>query len=283
MNTPVTVIGLGLMGKALAAALAGNGYPTTAWNRSATAVPDGVTRLDTVAESSPTMVVCLSTYDVMDEVLSTVELRGRTVINLTSGTPGEARRAAAWAAERGAAYLDGAIMASPQMIGTPQAQLLYGGPKDLFAAGEPMLRVFGGTTVHLSEDPGVPLLYDLALLAMLYAAGQGLEHAQALVGTAGVSATEFQPYANAWLTHVIGPMAGPENAHAIDAGEHATDVSNINTNALAIGHVIRASQDAGLPADWLFAQQARLEQAVADGYGSESPTRLIDYLRKEMG
>ncbi|MFI6497992.1 NAD(P)-binding domain-containing protein [Nonomuraea typhae] len=281
MNTPVTVVGLGLMGKALAAELARNDYPTTAWNRSVTEVPEGVTRLASVAESSPTMVVCLSTYEVMYEVLATADLRGHTVINLTSGTPGEARKAAAWAAGQGAAYLDGAIMAVPQMIGLPQAQLFYGGPADLFESCAPMLRVFGGATVHLAEDPGVPLLYDLALLAILYAAGQGLAHAQALVATAGVSATQFQPYANAWLTHVIGPMAGPENARAVDEGEHATDVSNINTNALAIGHVVRASRDAALPVDWLLAQQARLEQAVADGYGADSPTRLLDYLTEE--
>jgi 3-hydroxyisobutyrate dehydrogenase-like beta-hydroxyacid dehydrogenase len=39
-------------------------------------------------------------------------IRGKLVVELTSGTPHGAREAGHWAVERGASYLDGAIMAT---------------------------------------------------------------------------------------------------------------------------------------------------------------------------
>ncbi|MDG9683281.1 hypothetical protein QC334_11125 [Streptomyces sp. DH18] len=41
---------------------------------------------------------------------------GRALVNLNSGTPKEAHAAASWAAERGVAYLDGAVMVPPPLV-----------------------------------------------------------------------------------------------------------------------------------------------------------------------
>ncbi|MDT3398970.1 NAD(P)-binding domain-containing protein [Streptomyces sp. B1866] len=289
-RTPVTVIGLGLMGRALAAALLDAGHPTTVWNRTPAAadllVARGATLADTpaaAARASGTVVVCLATYEVMFDVLDSAALGGRTLVNLVSGTPDDAREAAAWAAERGAEYLDGAIMAVPQMIGSPEAQLFYGGPKDVFEEQEPVLRRFGGGTVHLGSDPGIALVYDLALLTLMYAALLGLRHAQTLARAAGVTATDLQPYLSSWIAHLILPLTGPEDAAAVDSGEHATDVATLSANALAVGHITRASRQSGVPVGWLTALRAQLDQAIADGHGADGFSRLIDYARTVPG
>src|SRR5688572_15625198 len=126
----VTVIGLGAMGQALAAAFLKNGHPTTVWNRTAEKADDlvakGARRAATVAEAvlaSPVVVVCVLDYDVVREILAPAggALSGRAIVNLTNGTPQQARETAKWIAAQGADYLDGGIMATPPMIGEPHA------------------------------------------------------------------------------------------------------------------------------------------------------------------
>lgn len=114
----VTTLGLGRMGSALAGAMARAGHTVTVWNRTASrAMPlrdRGVVVADSVASacaSSDVEFVSVSDYDTTRELLDGEDvasvLRGRTLVQLTSGTPSQARELAAWAAERGIAYIDG--------------------------------------------------------------------------------------------------------------------------------------------------------------------------------
>ncbi|MFJ8974108.1 MULTISPECIES: NAD(P)-dependent oxidoreductase [Streptomyces] len=288
-RSPVTVIGLGLMGTALAGALLSAGHPTTVWNRTPEKADDlverGARRAASVAEAvaaSPLTIVCVSTYEVTHELLDPLgeALAGRVVVNLVSGTPGDARRSAEWAAKLGVPYLDGAIMAVPQLIGTPQGLLFYGGPQELYDAHASVLQVFGGQTTYLGEDFGAPLVYDLALLTMLYGAGYGWVHAQALINSAGIPASAFQPFAQAWTQHVILPGVGDlDHGRAIDQRDYATEVSNLNTNRLALSHVIGASEEAGIPVDALTPLRGYLDALVAEGHGLDGFARVWEKLR----
>ncbi|WP_169803790.1 NAD(P)-binding domain-containing protein, partial [Actinomadura rubrobrunea] len=136
-RAPVTVIGLGSMGTALARAFLRAGHPTTVWNRTPEKadglVAEGAVRAATVAEAASAaelIVICVLDHRAVRAILDAAgdALAGRVVVNLTSSTPEEARQAAARAAERGVRYLDGAIMAVPTMIGSERALIFYGGP-----------------------------------------------------------------------------------------------------------------------------------------------------------
>ncbi|CAM3603277.1 MULTISPECIES: NAD(P)-dependent oxidoreductase [Paenibacillus] len=288
--TAVTVIGLGNMGVALAEAFLKGGHPTTVWNRSANKadglVAKGAALASTVADAvaaSPVVIICLSTYEVMHEQLSplTDELSGRVLVNLTSGTPDQARNTAIWAAEREVEYLDGAIMAVPQLIGLPETLIFYGGSKTLFEAHAPLLRVLGGNAAYLGDDHGAPLLYDLALLTMLYGSVYGYLHAHAFLSTANISPTAFLPFATNWVNHVIAPsITNPDSARALEERNYATDVSNLNTNKLGLEHIIRASKELDIPAEWLKPLHAIAAQQVAEGYGNDAFERVFEALRK---
>ena len=98
MKTPVTVLGLGAMGTALARAFLAAGHPTTVWNRTPGRSPEldtlGATRAATAAEAvaaSPLVVVCLLVDATVRSTLDGLDLTGRTVANLTNGTPAQAR------------------------------------------------------------------------------------------------------------------------------------------------------------------------------------------------
>ncbi|MFJ3586849.1 NAD(P)-dependent oxidoreductase [Streptomyces sp. NPDC090127] len=288
-NAPVSVVGLGLMGQALAATVLKNGHPTTVWNRSAdkadALVAEGAKLAGSVAEAvaaSDVVIVCVSTYEVTRDLIDPLaaELAGKTLINLTTGTPDDARSTAAWAAEHGISYLDGAIMAIPPLVGTPMGQFFYGGKKAVFEAHEPLLLELGGASVHVSEDTGVPLIFDLALLTVLYAAGQGWGHAHALVNTAGISAQEFQPYVNTWVQYVVSAaIASQDQARVIDEADYATEISNVNTNQLALGHILQASKELGVDASWLEPVKAAADELVAEGYGNDSFARTFEKVK----
>lgn len=285
---PVTVLGLGMMGAALAGAFVRNGNRTTVWNRSAgkadALVAKGAVAAGDVREAvdaSPVIVVCVSTYDVMNDLFGPLgdALRGKVVVNLTSGTPEEARGAAAWAADNGVQYLDGAIMAVPQMIGLPEALIFYGGAQEVFAGQEELLKLLGGNIVYLGADAGVPMIYDLALLTMLWSSLAGYYHAQALVSTVGVKAAEFLPFANTWIEHVITP-AIPESAEEIDSASFETEISSLNVNKAAISHLVKTSNQLGIDSDMSVAIQALIEKRVAAGHGTHALSSLVEAFKK---
>jgi saccharopine dehydrogenase-like NADP-dependent oxidoreductase len=133
----VTVIGLGLMGSALAEAFVKKPLAVTVWNRSAARTgrlkTQGAQVAATVEEaiaSSDVILVSLSNHSAAREVLGAEAaaraLKGKTPIQLSSGTTKEGRDAAEWAHEHGVKYLDGAILAYPQHIGTAAADFRHG-------------------------------------------------------------------------------------------------------------------------------------------------------------
>lgn len=287
-TTPVSVIGLGMMGTALAEAFLGQGHPTTVWNRSPQKaeqlVSRGATGADTVGAAltaGPLVVVCLSTDEAVHEVLDpeVENLKDRVLVNLTSSTPEEARATAAWAERNGITYLDGAIMATPPLVGQPQALIFFGGSAPAFEDHQETLRVLGGAATYLGDDTGLPSLYDVALLGILWSTVAGNIQALALLGTEGVTAEAFLPYATAWLNHVAVPYL-PRLAEEVDSQDYATDVSTLNVNKEAIAHLVSASRSQGVSPDLVLPFQALIEHRVARGHGSDSLSSLIEELRK---
>jgi 3-hydroxyisobutyrate dehydrogenase-like beta-hydroxyacid dehydrogenase len=129
MNSKVTVIGAVRMGSALATALFHKGFSTTVWNRTG-AKTEFLSRIGlhvarNVEESvreADIVIVSLSDYSSTRQLLRQPDveaaLRGKIVVQLSSGTPKEAREMDTWASQCGIAYLDGAILGSPEWVGT---------------------------------------------------------------------------------------------------------------------------------------------------------------------
>lgn len=280
-KTSVTVLGLGLMGGALAEALLRDGRTVTVWNRSRAKAEPLVAKGAVAAESaeaavsaSPLVIVCLSVYANAGEVLGGAAA-GRTIVQLTNGTPRQARAMADRAAGLGARYVDGGIMAVPPMIGQPEALILYSGDREAFEEHRETLAVLGRPQ-FLGADPGLAPLFDLALLDAMYGMFAGIQHAFALVRSEKVAATDFEPMATAWLTAMLGSL--PEQARAVEAGDFATTVSSVATSRMAFPGLIETSRDQGVDPGYLLAVQDLLDRAVKQGHGEDGLARLITLL-----
>ncbi|MFJ7210154.1 NAD(P)-dependent oxidoreductase [Amycolatopsis sp. NPDC098790] len=276
----VGVLGLGRMGAALAGALLGAGHDVVVWNRSplkaGPLVDRGARLAATPAEAASADVVlsCLSTYDSQRPVLEAAS--PKVLVNLTSGTPAEARATASWASSAGIEYVDGVIMAVPQGIGTPAARILYGGSPTTFDAHRDVLSVLG-EPVFLGEDAGLAALYDLALLGIMWSTMAGYLHALALVGTEGVAPSTFTPMALSWLSAVGGFLPGI--GAQVASGDYETDVSALDINAAGLGLLVETSRAQGIDASVPLAVQELFDRAVASGHGSHAIASVIEEIR----
>lgn len=286
VKTPVTVLGLGSMGAALARALLAAGHPTTVWNRSleraGPVVAAGAVRADTPADAvaaSPTTIVSLIDYDAVDAVLDRVgdALDGRVLVILTNGSPEQARDTAARAERLGAAgYLDGGIMAVPSMIGDSGAMILYSGDGDEFATHQNTLAALG-TAVYVGADYGLASLYDLALLSAMYGMFSGFLHAAALVGTEQIPATGFTTQLLApFLEAMIGAL--PELAGQIDSGDYRSNGSTLEMQTSAMD-LVMFSERRGVSGALIAPLLDLMRQRVAQGYGDHDLSSIIDLIR----
>jgi 3-hydroxyisobutyrate dehydrogenase-like beta-hydroxyacid dehydrogenase len=282
----VTILGLGAMGRALADALLAAGHRVTTWNRTASRGDDlaarGAIPAATPAAAvaaSPLVIVCLLDHAAVRTVLDPVGdgVRGRALVNLTNGTPAQARETAAWAAGRGAAYLDGGIMAVPAMIGRA-GFVLYSGDRAAFDAHEPTLAALGEAR-YLGAEPGLAAVYDLGLLSAMYGMYGGFLQAVALVRASGRPAAEFAPLAVAWLSAMSAAL--PAMAAATDSGDHGTTASTLAMQAAGFPNLLDAARDSGVSTDLIAPLGTLLNRAVAAGHGPDGISALTNLLHTE--
>ncbi len=282
------MLGLGAMGDALASRLLGVGHDVTVWNRTpgrdTKLVERGAQAAATVAEAvvaHPLVVACLLRHPSVHQALDPVvdELRGRTLVNLTTTTPDEARELADWASQHDIAYLDGAIMAVPAMIGTPGALVFYSGSQTLFDQHRHLFDSWA-TSVYEGPDAGMASLVDLAMLSGMYQMFAGFFHGAAMVGSEGMTASEFAARQTPFIQAMTNGFA--EYAAVIDAGDY-TAPGQQSLEFSDLTHIIRASDEQGVNPSTLAAVQALISQQIDAGHGSEGLARAFESVRSVKG
>ncbi|WP_052847270.1 NAD(P)-dependent oxidoreductase [Streptomyces avicenniae] len=274
-GSAVSVLGLGQMGTRLAQAFLAAGHATTVWNRGAVKadalVTQGAVRARSAGDAvvaSPLVVVCLPDYATVAEVLGPVAagLRGRTLVNLTSGTPEDAVRTAGWAAGHGADYLDGAAMSGTRLVGRAEALFVLSGSADAFARHRAVLAGLGNAT-YLGADPALAPVYDTALFGLAWGALAGFHHAAALAGAAGVAPADFAAVATGHMPFVASLMT--DHARQIADGRFPDDDGTVAVHTAAMEHLVETSSAHGIGTQVPRLITDLLEQAVALGHGAD--------------
>ncbi|MDF2963957.1 MAG: dehydrogenase [Paenibacillus sp.] len=289
-RAPVTVLGLGPMGRALAGAFLKAGSPTTVWNRSAgkadALTAQGAILAETAAEAvaaSPLTIVCVLDYDAVHAIVDPLgdALWGRTLVNLTADSPIRARQTAKWAAGHGIEYLDGAIMTPTTTIGQSSAIVLYSGSEATYQAHRQTLASIGGTSVYLGEDPGRAAAYDVSLLDLFWTSMSGYIHALTLAKAENISAKELLPFAKGISSILPDIMAGL--AEQVDNGQYPGYGSNLLSAAAGMEHIIHTAHAHGIDTSVLLAANDIAKRAIDAGHGTDGFARLTEVLRKKQG
>ncbi|MER5785401.1 NAD(P)-binding domain-containing protein [Streptomyces mobaraensis] len=280
----VAVLGLGNMGTALADALLAAGHRVTVWNRTAARTAGPAERgaavaatVEAAAGAADLVIVCVRDYPAVGELLDRAgpALKGRTVLNVTNGSPAEGRSMAGRAAALGADYLDCGVMAVPSMIGTPGALLLCSGSAAAYASWRDVLDALGRGS-YLGEDPGLAPLADLALLTGMYGMLGGFLHAAALVRSAGAPVERFTTdHLVPWLRAIAGILPGM--AAQVDSGDYTATGSDLAMQVShdAIGDLSRAQ---GVGTELFDPLLTLMRRRVADGHGNEDLAGVVELL-----
>ncbi|MEV0535533.1 NAD(P)-binding domain-containing protein [Kitasatospora sp. NPDC050463] len=287
VQSAVTVLGLGPMGRALAATFVGAGVRTTVWNRTpgrdSELVAKGAVSAATAEEAvaaAELVIVCVVNYDASDAVLRREEvaaaLKDRTVVNLTADSPERARNTAAWAAEHGVEYLDGAIMTPAPSIGTPEAVFIHSGPVDLYRRHQPVLAALGGTHTHLGEEIGRAAGFDIALLDIFWTAMAGYVHALALAKAEGISGRELAPFAQG-IGAILPPLFA-EFAADFDSASYSGAINPLTSGVSTMAHVVHAAESHGIDSGVMRAAEGLVRRTIALGHGEDGVSRLAEVL-----
>jgi 3-hydroxyisobutyrate dehydrogenase-like beta-hydroxyacid dehydrogenase len=291
MNEEIAVIGCGLMGSAIARGFAAGNQQVVVWNRTPQKTVDlegpsirSASSPEEAVASAGLAVLSLSTYAVAREALESVaDWSGTTVANLITGTPEEAETFGEWITRRGGRYLDGAILAYPQDIGSADATILVAGGADVWAAQEDRFRLIAGASRHVSDRSSAANVLDVAATGAFYTVALA----------AFVEAAAFAQASNVapdTLLVVAEPLVDVlrrslhEATEAIQADRHETDQATLDVyleaaegwraamvaagqRASLLGAAItnmRLAQDASLGHLGFFAQSKTAHLAAPD-------------------
>lgn len=284
----VSVIGLGEMGSALARAFLAAGKTVTVWNRSrARGAPldaMGAVRASTLSDAvgaSPVIVICLADYAATMSVLReggvAERLEGRLVIQLSSGTPRQARELQSWASLCGADYLDGAIAAWPRHIGGPEAAITVVGPEPVFSSARPLLTLLAGTVTYMGPDIGHAMAIFNAALAYFAGHWIGFSHGAAISEAEGIDPADFGN-----MLASLSPAFAEDMRHmgrVIANDRFGEPESSIKTVSADIGRLVELSRDLNIGRAFPTFAADIFRRAQDAGYGAEDHSAVVKILR----
>ncbi len=285
----VAQLGVGRMGSALARAFLHAGHRVVVWNRTRERCdPLGAEGASVAAspaealQAAELVVLCVADYAVSRELLDEPEarsaLRGRTIVQLTTGTPGDARALAKWASEQSARYLDGALMSYPSGIGGPEAMVLLSGPRELFGANEATLRALGGNLLFISEDVGAASALDAALITHYYGATLAFLEGMRISESEGIPVGRFTELALTVLPVHEDTMRTVTGQ--IERRDYRGSEATVAVHAAAVDVFLRLTRESGMDTRLHELLASGFERAAALGHGEHEIGALYEALRQ---
>lgn len=286
--TDIAILGLGAMGSTLARLLLEKGHAVHVWNRGPSRIPPltdaGARPHAQVAEAvaaAQVVVICVHDYAAVHEVLNAPgvgqAMLGKALIQLTTGSPQDARDGLAWARANGVRYLDGAIQVAPSQMGQPDTTILMSGDEPVLREVEPVLAAFGGNIVWLGQAIGAAAAMDLATLSWVYGAVLGFFQGALLVQSEGLMLDGYARIVRAMAPSFADFLAF--EADAIQRQDFTVTESPLEISVLATARIRQAVADAGLHPGLATLAAELFRQAEAEGYGKQEAAALIKVMR----
>ena len=283
----VTVIGLGAMGSALAKAFVQAQHDVVVWNRTPSRMAplislgaSGLVSLPDALRSSPVIVVCIDNYAATKALLSAADvehaLKGKTLVQLSTGTPKEARESEVWLKGLGATYLDGAILPYPEDIGADDAKILIAGPQDAFQSHEPLLACLAGDLRHVGENIAAAAVLDMAFLTQELCGYLGALHGAQVCQSEGVPADTLA---------ALYPERDPSGKllSKIGAGAYDDPGATLVVWNAALSRILEQGRERGINIEIPNLISSLFERAIAAGHGESDVAAVIEVLRSKDG
>lgn len=283
----VAVVGLGTMGRGIAANVAAAGHDLTVWNRSAGTRVAGARRAGTLVEAvtdQDVVLVCLSDDTAVrevvlgtDGVLSSVSA-ATVVVDMSTISPALSDLEHAGAARRGIAFLDAPVFGSRDEAASAGLWVVVGGDAEVLERVRPVLEAISATVHHLGpagSGARMKLVGNLLVTAQLQSLGEALT----LAAASGldlarvldvVDVTDFRTPIYSGVGRAV--MAG-DYAPAFALRLLQKDVGLIRAHARAVG----------APVPGTDAAAGVVDAAVEAGLGDLNASALVQVLAARAG
>lgn len=285
MKERVALLGTGMMGYALAQTLCKSGYEVHVWNRTRSKaepleqlgalvhseVADAVAGVDIVI---PIVENCAQASALLTG--DCVDIVGKDVLNLVTGSPREIEALVSALEQAGANVASGTIMCFPEEIGSDHANIMFGGCADFWSRRKALIKCLGGGSMALGAEPSLPNKLDTAIVGCMFVTTfAAFAEAVKYLRQEGVDPRSFAPFIPATLASLQAMME--DAVDKIEAGDFGTDQASINTFDRTHAMFRRSMADAGVEDLMLEAGQKWLRTAIAGGDGMSSLSALVQH------
>lgn len=273
----VAFLGLGSMGRPMAANLAGAGHDVTLWNRTAEkaetlAAETGAAVAGTpaaAAEGAEVAVTMLSDDGAVEAVVpgpdGLAEGLGEGAVHASMSTTsvGLARRLEAAHAERGQRFVAAPVFGRPDMAEAAALRVVASGRAGALEAARPVLEAVGQGVVELGDDVEKAAVVKLAGNFLLASAIESMGEAFALVRKHGVDPGDFLDVANGKV--IDSPVYEGYGGLIVDGAYEPAGFA-LKHGLKDVRYGLEAGDDAAVPMPVASAVRDRFLTAMARGW-----------------
>ena len=287
----IAYLGMGIMGRGMAANLIKAGYPVTVWNRTpdrcqplvALGASQAATPADAAAGAEVIMFCLNDDAGVEDLIwgegalLASVKA-GQTVIDMTTVHPDTSRKEAAAFSAKGVGFLEAPVNGSKNEAAGGGLWIVVGGDKALYEEVKPILAVLSESTHYMGvngQGASMKLVGNLVVASMLEALGE----AMVLATKAGLNpedvlgvlhVTDFKPP----IYDGVGGMLINRDFETHFALKLMLKDANL---------ISKFAQDLNVPLPAVAATREVIKAAVNKGWGEENASAFIKVLEEQAG
>jgi 3-hydroxyisobutyrate dehydrogenase-like beta-hydroxyacid dehydrogenase len=287
----VAVVGLGLMGTAIAERLLAAGHEVAVYNRTAgkaaALVGQGaveVTECGAIWNSADVAVTMVADSSALEAVtivaggLVSESARGKTLIDMSTVSADSSARVASAAAEVGLAFLRAPVSGNPVVVRSGNLGIMVSGDPEVFASADALLRDIGPNIFYLG--PGeVARVMKLALNLMVAGTAQMLAEALTLGEAHGLERAEM-------LDVIAGSAVGSPFVKYKSAALVNNDYSSTFTTRLMrkdLDIALATAAEAGVPLPTTALIQQLLQGCISAGMADIDFMALLPRLQREAG
>jgi 3-hydroxyisobutyrate dehydrogenase-like beta-hydroxyacid dehydrogenase len=283
-KSPIGLIGVGLLGAALAERMIAAGKPLLGFDLDPSRAPrlkdlggDFAASPNEISSKCEQIVLCLPDSGVVDAVINALGeslVAGTLLIDATTGDPDQTAVLASQLALRGVGYIDATIAGSSEQARRGEAVVIIGGADDHVRRAEEVLSSWSDRRFHVgSAGSGarLKLIVNLVLGLNRAALAEGLSLAEScgIDPVAALDVLKATPAYSSVMDSKGSKMIAREYAPQARLAQHAKDVRLIRE--LARRH--------GAPTPLSNAHSALLQAAIMLGYANADNSAVIEAFR----
>ncbi len=287
----IAYIGMGIMGRGMAANLVKAGYPVTVWNRSPERmqplVEKGARGAATPAEAvqdAEVVMYCLSDDAAVTDLvwgeggLLDAVHAGQVVIDMTTLHPETSRKEAAAFAAKGVEFLDAPVFGSKNEAANAGLWIVVGGDRALYERMQPILAVVSETTHYMGvtgQGAAMKLVGNLLVAFQLEAIGEAL----VLATKAGLNPRDVLDVVHVtdFKSPIFDGVGGGLIARDFEVN-FALKLMYKDANLIS-----RFAQDLQAPTPALAVIREMIKGGVNRGWGEENASAFIKNIEEQAG